>query len=87
MMKYVAEFLGTFIFTSVILAVAEPIPIAVALLAAIYFGGKVSGAHYNPAVSVMMYLNKSLSARDLPMYVVAQVGGACAALYFSKMMK
>ncbi len=87
MMKYLVEFVGTFIFASVILAVSEPIPIAVGLLAAIYFGGKISGGHYNPAVSVMMYLKKSLSLQDLPMYVVAQVAGAVAAYHFSKIVK
>ena len=87
MMKYVAEFLGTFVFLSVILSVGEPIPIAVGLLAAIYLGGSISGGHFNPAVSVMMFLKKTLSMTDLSLYVAAQVAGGVAALYFSQMTK
>lgn len=87
MLKYIVEFIGTFIFLSVILRVGEPIPIAAALLVSIYFGGSVSGGHFNPAVSVMMYLKKSLSGKDLPMYILAQVLGGAAALQFYRMAK
>ena len=87
MMKYVVEFIGTFLFLSIILSVGEPIPIAVGLLAAIYFGGAVSGGHFNPAVSVMMYLNKTLPLTDLAFYILAQVAGGAGAFYFSKLVK
>ncbi len=87
MMKYVVEFLGTFIFLSIILSANQPIPIAVGLLAVIYFGGSIDGGHFNPAVSVMMFLKKSLSLTDLPLYVAAQVVGGVAALYFSRLNK
>ena len=80
--KYFVEFVGTFIFLSVILGRGEPVPIAVALLAVIYFGGAISGGHFNPAVSVMMYLKKALSGSDLPIYIVAQVLGGVSALHF-----
>jgi aquaporin Z len=83
MIKYLVEFIGTFVFLSVILAVGKPIPIAVGLLAAIYFGGHISGGHFNPAVSVMMFLKENLSANDLPMYVIAQVAGGAVAHYFN----
>ena len=83
-MKYVVEFIGTFLFLSVILSVGQPIPIAVALLAAIYFGAHISGGHFNPAVSVMMYFKKALSLNDLPIYVIVQVAAGIAAYYFSK---
>jgi len=83
MIKYLVEFIGTFVFLSVILAVGKPIPIAVGLLAAIYFGGHISGGHFNPAVSVMMYLKENLAANDLLMYVIAQVAGGAVAHYFN----
>jgi hypothetical protein len=50
MIKYIIEFIGTFIFLSVIMMKPEAIPIGIALAAVIFFGG----GHYNPAVSVMM---------------------------------
>ena len=86
MIKYIVEFLGTFVFLSVILSnSSNPVAIAVGLLAAIYFGGKISGGHFNPAVSVMMTLQKSLALKELPLYVIAQVLGGVAALQFSKL--
>ena len=87
LIKYLVEFVGTFIFLSVILSKGEPIPIAVALLAVIYFGGAISGGNFNPAVSVMMYLKNSLSATDLPFYIIAQVLGGVSALHFFDLTK
>src|SRR5436190_18876862 len=37
----------------------------------------ISGAHFNPAVSFIMLLNKSLSVRDALYYVVMQIIGCC----------
>tara|TARA_Y100000389_G_C17438850_1_gene507292 strand:+ start:101 stop:373 length:273 start_codon:yes stop_codon:yes gene_type:complete len=84
MIKYFVEFLGTFFFLSIILRIGEAIPIAVGILAAIYFGGSISGGHYNPAVSIMMYLNNTLSAMDLPFYMIAQILGGIVALVMQK---
>ena len=83
MIKYLIEFIGTFIFLSVIMMKPEAIPIGVALAAVIFFGG----GHYNPAVSVMMFANKSLNAKDLPMYIIAQILGGLAALSYYKLNK
>lgn len=80
MIKYLVELIGTFIFLSVILNTGEAIPIAIALAAVIFFGGKVSGGHFNPAVSVMMLLKDSLSMEDFLPYVIAQVAGGIGAL-------
>lgn len=86
MLAYVVEFIGTFLFLSVILSNGKnPIAIAVALLAAIYFGGAVSGGHFNPAVSVMMYVSKSINLNKLLGYTAVQVLGGIAALRFSKL--
>jgi aquaporin Z len=81
----IVEILGTFIFLSIILsAVAEssygPIAIAVGLLAAIYFGGKISGGHYNPAVSIMMLFKGNISLSTAIGYIIAQITGALLAL-------
>lgn len=80
MMKYVVEFIGTFIFLSVILSHPEPISIAIALAAVILFGASVSGAHYNPAVSVMMAINGTMPMPEMLGYIAAQVAGAALAL-------
>jgi aquaporin Z len=48
-------------------------------MAMIYAGGHISGAHYNPAVSLGVLLRGRLSAAELAPYWIAQVAGASAA--------
>ena len=79
------EFVGTFIFLSVILSQGTAIPIGIALAAAILFGGAISGGNFNPAVSLMMYLNGTLSGQMFFLYMLVQFLGGAAALYFSRM--
>jgi aquaporin Z len=38
--------------------------------------GPISGAHFNPAVSVGLYFGDRMPGRELPAYIVAQVAGA-----------
>jgi aquaporin Z len=85
MLDLVVEFIGTFIFLSVILAVGQPIPIVVALLAAIYFGGHISGGHFNPAISTMFLAKGSLSLDKYIGYVLAQILGGLVALMFYRL--
>ena len=80
MLKYIVEFLGTFLFLSVVIATTNPVLIALALLTAIVLVAGVSGAHLNPAISTMFYAKGSLSMNDLLGYVFAQTAGGLAAL-------
>ena len=82
LIKYFVEFIGTFTFLYIILSAGQPIPIAVGLLAAIYFGGSISGGHFNPAVSIMMAVKNTLPVADLPFYIITQVLGGIGALQF-----
>tara|TARA_B110000008_G_C16438680_1_gene350910 strand:+ start:149 stop:415 length:267 start_codon:yes stop_codon:yes gene_type:complete len=87
MNKYVVEFLGTLFFLYVILAVGNPIAISLALYLAIVVGGKISGGHFNPAVSVMMMSLGKLSQKDVIPYIIAQVAGGLAAIQLSKYVR
>jgi aquaporin Z len=92
--RYGAEFLGTFVLvfvgsTAIVAAVAAPAPVllvaafafGLALLAGLYAFGEVSGGHFNPAVSLAMFLDKRLNGGDLAGYWIAQfLGGILAAL-------
>ena len=73
------EFAGTCTFLTVILRAGQPLPIAIGLLAAIYMDGGISGGHFNPAVTFMMYLKREVSEQTMLTYVVAQLLGAFAA--------
>ena len=50
------------------------------LMAMIYVGGHVSGAHFNPAISFACFVQKRLKLADMGMYIAAQSLGACLAL-------
>lgn len=88
-MKYFNEFIGTFFLVLVVgmtvldpngVGLWAPLAIGSALAVLVYAGGHISGAHYNPAVSLAVYLRKKLSAKDLVMYWIAQLtAGAFAA--------
>jgi aquaporin Z len=84
LIEFFTEFIGTFIFLSVILKTGDALAIGIALAAVIYFGGKVSGGNFNPAVSFMMLLSNKIDITKFIVFVVAQLlGGACAFIYHS----
>ena len=94
--KGVAEFIGTFWLVlggcgSAVLAAAFP-EVGIGLLGvSLAFGltvvtmayaiGHVSGCHLNPAVTVGLWAGGRLDAKDMPVYIVAQVLGAIVAAY------
>ena len=47
----------------------------------VYLIGALSGGHVNPAVSLAMTLNGSISSTELIGYVVAQLAGGVSAFY------
>jgi aquaporin Z len=82
MNKYLTEFIGTFFLVltvgcSVIGAAAlPPLAIGAALMVMVYAGGHVSGAHYNPAVTLAVWLRGKCQTKQVLPYMVAQVAGA-----------
>ena len=60
--------------------------ISLALLVVILAGGKISGGHFNPAVSVMKYAEGKLKANDLMLYALSQILGGLFALQLFKML-
>ena len=86
-LKYVVEFLGTLFFISaILLSKGNAFVIGAALAVAILLGGKVSGGHFNPAVSLTMYMKKNIAMNQLLMYIVAQALGCIASLRVVKML-
>ena len=85
MRKYVTEFIGTFflVFTIVVTvlsgAALAPLAIGVVLAAMVFAGGHISGAHYNPAVTLAVWLRGKLPTRDVLPYMLAQVIGSVMA--------
>ena len=84
LIEFFTEFIGTFIFLTVILMSGDPLAIGITLASVIYFGGKVSGGNFNPAVSYMMLLSKKIDASKFIVYIIAQLLGATGAyLYYN----
>jgi len=80
--RYVTELIGTFflVFTIGMVVIAgiasAPLAIGSMLMVMVYMGGHVSGAHYNPAVTIAAWLRGALPKGDVLPYVAAQVFGA-----------
>jgi aquaporin Z len=81
------EFIGTFFLVLVIgLTVIgagagnlAPLAIGTILMVMVYAGGHVSGAHYNPAVTLAVWMRGKCDTKDVPAYMGAQVLGAILA--------
>jgi aquaporin Z len=92
--KAAAEFVGTFFLVLTVGAtgiaagpgVIAPLAIGSILMVMIYAGGHVSGAHYNPAVTVAVLVRGRCGPRELLLYWLSQLAAAVAAaaivLYF-----
>jgi aquaporin Z len=81
------EFLGTFIFLSVIVATGNPWAIGATLAVLAYLGGDVSGGHYNPAVTLMTLYNKTITISTAAAYILAQVAGGILAITTYNVLK
>ena len=88
MKKYVVELIGTFFLVLTIGCVVlkpgdagdmAPLAIGAMLMVMIFAGGYISGAHYNPAVTLAVWLRGKCPTADLPGYIIAQVVGAALA--------
>ncbi len=82
--KLITEFLGTFFLVTVVAFTGDPLAIGFALLVLVYMGAHVSGAHYNPAVTLALLIRKQISKVEARAYMLSQfAGGAVAAIFYS----
>ena len=85
MKNYLTEVIGTFFLVLTIgLTVVggtefAPLAIGAALTALVYMGGHISGAHYNPAVTLAVFMRGKLAGGSVAPYMVSQVAGAFVA--------
>ena len=88
--KLIAEFVGTFTLSLVVLlSVTGTFPLPLPLLAAlvlmlfVYTIGTISGSHINPAVTIGLWSVKKIGFIEALGYIVAQVLGGAAALFLA----
>ena len=92
MNKYLTEFIGTFFLVLTVgctvipgaEGVIPPLAIGAALMVMIFAGGHVSGGHFNPAVTLGVWMRGRCPAADVAPYWVAQIAGAFAAAFVAK---
>src|SRR3981189_946636 len=84
--KVVVEFIGTFFLVYVVGCVSlqeqvllGPLAIGASLMVMIFAGGHISGGHYNPAVTLGVWIRGACSTVQASFYLFAQVIGAIAA--------
>jgi aquaporin Z len=85
--KLLTEFVGTFVFLSVIALSGAagplaPLAIGAALMVMVYMGGHVSGAHYNPAVSLGLFVRRKIDLPTLLAYWGTQLVAGVLAFVF-----
>src|SRR4030081_3197191 len=95
MKKYIAEFIGTFFLVLTIgcsvigngVGPLAPLAIGSALMLMIFAGGYISGGHFNPAVTLGVWLRGKCETKDVVPYMVSQTIGAVLAAFVVLFLK
>ena len=95
MNKYIAEFIGTFFLVLTIgctvigsgAGALAPLAIGSALMVMIFAGGHISGGHFNPAVTLGVWLRGKCDTKDVAPYVTFQIIAAVLAAIAVKFLK
>lgn len=72
------EFLGTSLLIGTVSFTGVPVLIVAALAIAIGLGGKISGGHFNPAVTAWALLSGKIGQAKAMSYILAQLAAAAA---------
>jgi len=96
MKKYLVEFIGTFFLVMTVGMTVigcdpnnflPPLAIGSALMIMVYAGGHVSGGHYNPAVTIAVWLRGRCATADVLPYIIAQIVAGVAAAFLVLYLK
>jgi aquaporin Z len=87
--KSIVELIGTFFLVLTVgqcvvdspSGVIPPLAIGSALMVMVYAGGHLSGGHYNPAVTLAVWIRGRCDTKDVVFYWVAQIIGAALAAF------
>ena len=81
MKKYITEIIGTFFLVLIIGLTGNPIAIGLGLAVLVYMGAHISGAHYNPVVTLAMFINDQIDIKESGKYVASQLIGSVIAVF------
>lgn len=89
MKKYLAEGIGAFFLALVVVLTAHngatqlaPLAVGLTLAGMMHASLHISGAHFNPALTLAMLIRRKIDRTDALYYIVAQGGGAFVAALF-----
>jgi aquaporin Z len=85
MYGFAAEYLGTLLIISVLAFTAHPLYFVAALALAIGVIGKMSAAHFNPAITLWSWLSGKIPSADALTYLAAQ-GSAAVTVWVVSML-
>jgi aquaporin Z len=83
----IVEYLGTSLLIGAVSFTGAPLLIIAALAIAIYLGGKISGGHFNPAVTAWALLSGKIGQAKALTYILAQLGAAATIWVIGSMIK
>ena len=83
----IVEFLGTSLLLGAVAFTSNPIFVIAALAIAIGLGGKVSGGHFNPAITAMALASGKIGQNKALRYMLAQFGAAVFVWLISSVVK
>ena len=86
MRKYITEYIGTFFLMLIVLAAGDPLAIGAILMAMIFAGAHISGAHYNPAVTIAVLIRGRIQLPEAVGYIMVQIAGALTAVLLINIM-
>lgn len=89
MKQLIVEFIGTFFLVLIIALTGNPLAIGIGLMALVYMGGYISGANYNPAVTVALLLIGKTNSATAVKYILTQLlaGLAASVIYYLLTLK
>ncbi|HEX9151140.1 MAG TPA: aquaporin, partial [Flavobacterium sp.] len=82
--KYITEFIGTFFLVLVVALTGNAAAIGVVLMVMVFAGGHISGAHYNPAVTLAVFVRGKVSGYHAGIYILVQLIAAVIAALIAK---
>lgn len=81
------EYLGTCLLIGAVAFTSSPLFVVAALALAVGLGGKISGGHFNPAITAWALLNGKIGKEKALTYVVAQLAAAATIWITGSMIK
>ncbi len=93
--KYTVEFIGTFfwiltmgmVFIEPGAGQFAPLAVGMIVMVMVYAGQAISGAHFNPAITLAVWLRGRLEASEIGGYFISQILGASLAAFIVGFLK